>query len=604
MIVSDPVYIIGIDLGTTNSVVAYTRIRSIENENPEIKIFEIPQFTSAGVIQKCLMTPSFIYIPSDQDLPSGAPSIPWSSDNNLIVGEYGRDRGAEIPQRLISSAKSWLCHTMIDRNKPILPWGSPENIIKMSPVEASAGILKFIRDAWNHIMASRDDRFKIERQEIYLTVPASFDAIARDLTVKAAEHAGLFNITLLEEPQAAFYSWIENSGDQWRKDVHKGDLILICDIGGGTSDFSLIQVGEDQGELVLERIAVGDHLLVGGDNMDLSTAYFAARRMAETGIRLDTWQMRKLVHGCRNAKENLLSGDASSTQYSVSVLGRGGSLIGGSVKTVLSRDDIQNLIVDGFFPMCEFSAKPQQSNKIGLKETGLSYEADPSITRHIADFLYRNKPDNRNTDFLPSAVLFNGGVMKSPAIRQRIKDLIGQWKSGEGSQSIREIASNDFDLAVARGAVYYGLARRGAGIRIRGGLGRSYYIGIAASMPAVPGIPQPVKALCVAPFGMEEGTGDILKQQEFILVVGEPVCFDFFCSMERHDDPIGHIVEDWQNQLEETTTLETTLDGPPGSIIRVSIEIKVTEIGTLELWCVSMDDGRKWKLEFNVREQA
>jgi molecular chaperone DnaK (HSP70) len=603
MIVSEPVYIIGIDLGTTNSVVAYTRVTSSVNEKSEINIFEVPQFTSLGVIEKRPVTPSFIYIPSEQDFSPDGPALPWSSDKNLIIGEYGRNRGAEIPQRLISSSKSWLCNTMIDRNKPLLPWGSPENIIKMSPVEASAGILQYIRDAWNHIMASQDDRLMIERQEIFLTVPASFDAIARELTVKAAELAGLSNITLLEEPQAAFYSWIESSGDQWRKNIHKGDIILICDIGGGTSDFSLIEVAEDHGDLILERIAVGDHLMVGGDNMDLAAAYFVARRLAESGTRLDPWQMRMMVHGCRNAKENLLSGDDLTTQYPVTVLGRGSSLIGGTLKTILSRDDIQNLIVDGFFPNCDLSSMPKENQKIGLRETGLSYEADPSITRHMAKFLNRNKPKNQVSGLLPSAVLFNGGVMKSPAIRQRIMDLIGHWKSDEGNDAIREISANEFDLAVARGAVYYGLARHGAGIRIRGGLGRSYYIGIAASMPAVPGMPQPVKALCVAPFGMEEGTGDILKQQEFILVVGEPVRFDFLSSMIRHEDDIGQIVEDWQNQLEEITSLETSLDGPPGSIIRVSIEIKVTEIGTLELWCVSVEDGRKWKLEFNVREQ-
>jgi molecular chaperone DnaK (HSP70) len=603
MVVSDPVYIIGIDLGTTNSVVAYTRIMSLGNEKSKINIFEVPQFTSPGVIEKRPVTPSFIYIPTEQDLSPNAAVIPWYSGNKLIIGEYGRDRGAEIPQRLIASSKSWLCNTLIDRNKPLLPWGSSENIEKMSPVEASAGILRYIRDAWNHIMASQDDQFMIERQEIFLAVPASFDAIARELTVEAAELAGLSNITLIEEPQAAFYSWIESSGDQWRKNIHKDDIILVCDIGGGTSDFSLIQVGEVLGELVLERVAVGDHLLVGGDNMDLATAYFVARRLGEAGTRLDPWQMRMLVHSCRNVKEMLLSDDASTTQHPVTVLGRGSSLIGGTVKTVLSKDDIQSLIVDGFFPMCELSSMPQQNQNIGLKETGLSYEADPSITRHMAKFLNRNTSNKKNLEFLPSAILFNGGVMKSPVIRQRIKDLIGNWKSNDGKSSIREISANEFDLAVARGAVYYGLARRGDGIRIQGGLGKSYYISIAASMPAVPGLPQPVKALCVAPFGMEEGTGDVLKQQEFILVVGEPVRFDFLCSMARNDDGIGHIVEDWQNQLKQITTLETTLDGPPGSIIRVSIEIKATEIGTLELWCVSLDDSRKWKLELNVREQ-
>lgn len=603
MPVSDPAYIIGIDLGTTNSVVAYTRISTLQHEKSEINIFSIPQFVSAGVIENREMTPSFIYIPTEHDISHDSPVIPWTSNNKLIIGEYARDRGAEIPQRLIASSKSWLCNTLIDRNKPILPWGSPETISKMSPVEASAAILRYIKDAWNHLMASRDARLTIDLQEVFLTVPASFDAIARELTVKAASLAGLSNITLLEEPQAAFYSWIETSGDQWRKKIHKGDLILVCDIGGGTSDFSLIQVAEDHGELVLERIAVGDHLLVGGDNMDLATAFFVARRLAETGTHLDSWQMRMLVHSCRNAKENLLSGDVSAVQYPVTVLGRGSSLIGGALKSVLSKEDIQTLIVDGFFPMCELLSMPQQPQKIGLKETGLFYEADPSITRHMAKFLTRCKANNKISEILPSAVLFNGGVMKSPAIRQRIMDLIGRWNVTSGMDSIREISSNEFDLAVARGAVYYGLARRGKGVRIRGGLGKSYYIGVGASMPSVPGISQPVKALCVAPFGLEEGTDHILKHQEFILVVGEPVRFDFFSSVLRKDDVIGNIVEDWQNQIEDITTLETTLDGTPGSIIRVTIEIKVTEIGTLEMWCVSLEDDRKWKLEFNVREK-
>jgi molecular chaperone DnaK (HSP70) len=604
MSVSDPVYIIGIDLGTTNSVVAYTRIPPSQHEKPEITIFSIPQFISAGIIENREVTPSFIYIPTENDLAHDSPGIPWFSDNKMIIGEYARDRGAEIPQRLIASSKSWLCNTLIDRNKPILPWGSPETISKMSPVDASACILRYMRYAWNHLMASQDDRLAIERQEIYLTVPASFDAIARELTVKAAALAGLTNITLLEEPQAAFYSWIYTSGDQWRKKIHKGDLVLVCDIGGGTSDFSLIQAAENNGELVLDRIAVGEHLLVGGDNMDLATAYFVARRLSEAGTHLDPWQMRMLVHSCRNAKENLLSGDESAAQYQVTVLGRGSSLIGGTLKSTLSKDDIQNLIIDGFFPVCDLSSTPRPNQKIGLKETGLTYESDPSITRHMAKFLNRNQINNKNSELLPSAVLFNGGVMKSPVIRRRIMDLVGSWSSPDGKNSIREISSNEFDLAVARGAVYYGLARRGKGVRIRGGLGKTYYIGIEASMPAVPGMPKPVKALCVAPFGMEEGTDHILKNQEFILVLGEPVRFDFLSSVMRNDDVLGNIVEDWQNQIEEITTLEATLDGQPGSIVRVAIEIKVTEIGTLEMWCVSLEDDQRWKLEFNVREQG
>ena len=601
---SDPIYIIGIDLGTTNSVVAFTMINPAQQGHNQINIFKIPQFVSSGVIEHLEIIPSFIYIPGEHDNPSDMKTLPWAADSQVIIGKYARDRGAEIPQRLISSAKSWLCNTLIDRNKPLLPWGSPENVLKMSPVEASAGILRHIRDAWNHLMAADDERLRIEKQEIFLTVPASFDAIARELTFKAAEIAGLSNITLLEEPQAAFYSWIESSNDQWRKKIHKGDLVLVCDVGGGTSDFSLIQVSEDDGELVLERIAVGDHLLIGGDNMDLAIAYYAAQKLSESGIRLDPWQMRMLVHSSMNAKEKLLSHQDLITEYPVTVLGRGSSLIGGTIKTLLSQSEIENLVVNGFFPECDLASTPQQTQKLGLKETGLSYEADPSVTRHLAKFLNRQIKKTENMSILPTAVLFNGGVMKSPSIRKQILNVLDHWNSDDSKILIREIFSNEFDLAVARGAAYYGLARRGKGVRIRGGIGKSYYIGVAASMPAVPGMPMPVKALCVAPFGMEEGMSANLKSQEFVLAVGEPVRFDFLGSSIRHSDEIGNIIEDWQDQLEEMTTLETTLDGQPENSIRVTIEIKVTEIGTLELWCVSVDDNRRWKLEFNVREQG
>lgn len=599
----DPVYIIGIDLGTTNTVVAFTPATPVQHGQNQINIFKIPQFISSGVIESREITPSFIYIPTEIELSEDYKTLHWMLNDGVMVGEYARERGAEVPQRMIASAKSWLCNTLIDRNKPLLPWGSLDSLSKISPVEASARILAHIKNAWNHEMAGSDKKLRMENQEIFLTVPASFDAIARELTVKAAEKAGLSHITLLEEPQSAFYAWIASSNEQWRKYIQKGDLILVCDIGGGTSDFSLIEVSENNGELVLERVAVGEHLLVGGDNMDLAMAYSVASELNASGTRLDQWQMRMLIQSCRNAKERLLSEINSVAEYPVTVLGRGSSLIGGTIKTSLTRNEISRFIVDGFFPICDFTSMPQQALKVGLKETGLSYEADPSITRHLAKFLNRQIKMADKLIKLPTAVLFNGGVIKSPYIRQRIMDVMNQWKSTDTKTTIREIVSNEFDLAVARGAAYYGLATHGHGIRIRGGLGKSYYIGIAASMPAVPGIPSPVKALCVAPFGMEEGTGINLQSQEFVLVVGEPVRFDFLCSPLRNEDSIGTIVEDWQNQLKEITTLETTLDGEAGDSIRVTIEIKVTEIGTLELWCASTEDDRKWKLEFNVREQ-
>jgi hypothetical protein len=603
---TEPFYIIGIDLGTTNSVVAYTPI-TMNPDDPQspdrIKILDIPQFVDAGAIEERAVLPSFIYIPSAHEASNGAFSLPWDPENAMVIGEYARQRGAEVPQRMISSAKSWLCHTMIDRNKAMLPWGRPDEVPGFSPVEASALILGHIRHAWNFRMAGDDPDLNMENQEIFLTVPASFDAVARELTVRAAEMAGLPHISLLEEPQAAFYAWIGSSGDQWRKKVRRGDLVIVCDIGGGTADFSLIRVSEDNGELALDRIAVGDHLLVGGDNMDLALAYHLSSKMAEAGNRLDPWQMRGLVQNCRSAKEAVLS-DAALSEHPVTILGRGSSLIGGTLKTSLTSTEVDALIMDGFFPYCRFDETPKNASRMGLKEAGLSYEADPAVTRHLARFLNRQKPDADSDSHIPTAILYNGGVMKAASLRERIISVMDSWRPAGSESLIREISARDTDLAVARGAAYYGMARRGSGIRIRGGLGKSYYVGVAASMPAVPGMPAPVKALCVAPFGMEEGSSAQIQDREFVLVVGEPVRFDFLGSSVRKTDAIGNIVEDWQGDIEEITTLETTLDGEIGSIVRVNIEISVTEIGTIELWCVSLDDDRRWRLEFNVREQA
>ena len=597
-----PEFIIGIDLGTTNSIVAYTSVDLPEGQAPEIKVLYIPQLVANGVVESRPILPSFIYLPASHEAGANSVSLPWNPDNDKIVGEFARNRGAEVPQRLIASSKSWLCNTMIDRNKNILPWEGPEDISKLSPVGASSLILQHIRDAWNHVMAREDNSRHIEHQEIFLTVPASFDAVARELTLQAAQQAGLAHVTLLEEPQAAFYSWIEASGNAWRKKVKTGDRVLVCDVGGGTSDFSLIHVSEADGELALERVAVGDHLLVGGDNMDLALAYGVATKMAASGTRLDAWQMRGLVHSCRQAKEKVLT-DPSVSKHPITILGRGSQLIGGTIKTSVSQNDIEAAVLDGFFPLCEISDSPLKSRKLGLQEAGLSYESDPAVTRHLAKFVYQQKKDSDSADVSPTAVLFNGGVMKSEKVRAHIKGIIDSWGRNNTSESVRELNPDDFDLAVARGAAYYGLARRGRGIRIRGGLGRSYYIGIAASMPAVPGMPAPVKALCVAPFGTEEGTDIHLREREFVLVVGEPVSFDFMGSISRKKDAAGEIVEDWQAEIEEITSIETALDGEPGQMVQVTLEVKVTEIGTLELWCVSTENDQKWKLEFNVREQ-
>ncbi|RJQ87544.1 MAG: Hsp70 family protein [Desulfobacteraceae bacterium] len=603
---TDSAYIIGIDLGTTNSVVAFIDADVQSLEDARIRLFEIPQVVDAGVLEARPILPSFVLLPAEQETPPGALALPWDASARTSVGEYARRRGEEIPQRLIASSKSWLCNTMVDRNAPILPWdsirpGHSPKSAKLSPVAASAAILRHIRDAWNHRMARTasglDERLKMENQTIYLTVPASFDAVARELTVAAADMAGLRQVTLLEEPQAAFYAWISGSAGDWRDEVAPGDLILVCDVGGGTSDFSLIQVAQEEGDLVLERIAVGNHLLVGGNNMDLALAYALARQLAESGPRLDAWQMNGLWHSCRRAKEQILS-DPQCERLPVTILGRGSSLIGGMVQAELTRELVQDVLRDGFFPACEPGDKPKAARRAGIQEFGLPFESDPAITRHLAAFLDRRDPSGQPIN--PTAVLFNGGVMKSKLLREQVVTVLNSWRSGN---AVREIKGTDFDLAVARGAAYYGLARLGRGIRIRGGLGRSYYIGVAAAMPAVPGLPAPTKALCVASFGMEEGTSAAISGQEFVLRVGEAVAFDFLGATTRTDDAVGTIVEDWQGEIEAITTLETTLEGDYGQTIPVTLELRITEVGTLELWCVSKIDDRRWKLEWNVREQ-
>jgi molecular chaperone DnaK (HSP70) len=604
---SETRYIIGIDLGTTHCVVAYVEGRPEMDRDPVIRSFPVPQVVSPGEVRSQPLLPSFLFLPGPHDVPQGGLALPWDPEVSHAVGELARKRGAEIPNRLVASAKSWLSYAGVDRTEPILPWDSPADGRKISPVETATRFLEHLRSAWNHTMAPDDPEARLELQDIYLTVPASFDAVARELTVKAAQAAGLERITLLEEPQAAFYAWIESQQERWRKAVRVNESILVCDIGGGTTDFSLIQVTEEQGDLTLRRVAVGEHILLGGDNMDLTLAYALQAKLAQRGSRLDSWQFRGLWHSCRAAKERLLSRPDLESEPVV-ILGRGSSLIGGTLRTELTRAEVEQILVEGFFPVTERDEYPQSRRKVGVREMGLPYESDPAVSRHLARFLGQSERGlaEAGSDLgYPSAVLFNGGVMKSDLLRKRVLEILAGWHpTGE----VRELAAPDLDLAVARGAAYYGLARRGRGIRIRGGVARPYYIGIESAMPTVPGIPTPVKALCIVPFGMEEGTGAEIREREFGLVVGEPAVFNLLASTVRKKDQVGEIIEDWQGEIEEVTTMETVLPASEAAegltVIPVWLRSEVTEIGTLELWCVSRDDdGKRWKLEFNLREQ-
>ena len=602
-------YIVGIDLGTTNCVVAYVDTQAVDTGPPVIRLFQIPQLVTPGNVEERDLLPSFLYLPSAQELPRGSLVLPWTDELSFAVGAFARTRGVEVPGRLISSAKSWLSHAGVDRTAPVLPWRGETNnadLQKMSPLAVSAQYLRHIRQAWNATLAQGSPQHGLESQEVFLTVPASFDAAARELTVQAAEQAGLPSVTLLEEPQAACYAWIEATGEQWRKQVQVGDVILVCDVGGGTTDFSLIAVSEEAGELVLKRIAVGDHILLGGDNMDLSLAYSVQQRLAAEGTKLDAWQFRGLSQSCRAAKEHLLQAGHAESQ-AVTILGRGSGVIGGSIRTDLSYNDIEASLVDGFFPRNRIAERPKTSRRAGFQEVGLPYAADPAVTRHLAKFLSQHRsPDSPHSFVHPTALLFNGGVMKAAVLRQRLTQVLDEWLGQEGGDAVRVLAETDLDYAVARGAAYYGLARRGTGVRIRSGTARAYYIGIETAMPAVPGVPAPLKALCVVPFGLEEGSQSDIPGQEFGLVVGEPAQFRFLGSSTRRDDQLGDLIEEPGDDIEELTPLETSLawTGQEGVMVPVRLHTRVTEVGTLELWAVARDETQRWKLEFNVRMEG
>jgi hypothetical protein len=602
---SDSRYVIGIDLGTTHSVLSYVDAQQGHDGVAPVRVMEVPQTVAPGVVETRSHLPSFMYLASGHEFPGGSLDLPWAKARTYTVGELARHQGSEVPMRMVSSAKSWLCHAGVDRTAPILPWQAPEEVPHISPLDASARYLEHLRDAWNELMA-RDDPFaSIENQEIYLTVPASFDAAARELTMTAAQRAGLGRVTLLEEPQAAFYAWLAHQGDAWRKQLAVGDVVLVCDIGGGTSDFSLISVTSQDGELALERIAVGDHILLGGDNMDLSLAYVISQKLAAQGHTIDPWQTRSLWYACRIAKEKILT-DPDADSAPVTILGRGTKVVGGTLTAELTRLDIQKVLLAGFFPACKPTERPQEGRRAGLQEIGLPYASDAGITRHMAKFLGGHLGGQRGAEFVhPTAVLYNGGVMKSDDLRGRMSEVLNSWLRDAKAEPMKELESQSLDLAVSVGAAYYGVVRRGRGIRIRGGVGRTYYVGIESAMPAVPGMPAPLKALCVVPFGMEEGTETDIPGREFGMIVGEPVEFRFLSSTTRKEDPIGTLVERWdEGEIEEVLPIQTAMSDEtdaPGTKIPVTLHAHVTEVGTLDLQ-LRARDGRSWKLEYYVRD--
>jgi molecular chaperone DnaK (HSP70) len=601
-------YVIGIDLGTTNCALAYAPAEGHDpREQPPVALFEVPQLVNPGEVRDQPLLPSFLYLPGSSDFPAGSIALPWETSPDFVVGALAQKRGAEVASRLVSSAKSWLSHPGVDRTAPILPLNAPEGVAKVSPVEASRRYLDHLREAWDSKMP---DAPFIE-QQVLVTVPASFDAVARELTLKAAEEAGYKNLLLLEEPQAAFYAWIERHPD-WRERVAVGDLILVVDIGGGTTDFTLIAVTEQAGELALERVAVGEHLLLGGDNIDLALARHVEQQLSAKGTKLEAMQLHALWQQCRLAKERLLAKDNKKREEPVTILGRGTGLVGGTIKTKLAAEDVERLLEQGFLPAVSSHDMPQR-RKMGFAEIGLPYASDAAITRHLARFLRQQAAQSEHGAVrrgpsglaAPTHVLFNGGVLRSDLVRQRVLDVLSGWLAEEGLAAPTPLLGEDLMHAVARGAAYYGLARTGRGVRIRGGVPRTYYVGIESSLPAVPGMRVPVKALTVAPFGMEEGSSIDLRGREFGLIVGEPAEFRFFQSAIRKNDAAGTMLDDAGEELEELSPVEVTLDaaGKAGEFVPVTLETVVTETGMLQLWSVARD-GRRWKLEFNVREKV
>jgi hypothetical protein len=604
--VSDARYSVGIDLGTTHSALSYQRLDAEKGRGAQQPVLPIPQLTAPGTVEDRQLLPSFLYLPMAEEFPKDALKLPWKSDGT-VAGELARSHGVKVPTRMVSSAKSWLCHPGVDRRGAILPFNAPADVPKISPVEAQARLLGHIEAAWDKAFGKEAP---LEKQNVVVTVPASFDAAARDLTLEAAKQAGFGEVTLLEEPQAALYAWLEAQGEGFRKQLKAGDVILVVDVGGGTSDFSLIAVNDSGGDLSLERLAVGDHILLGGDNMDLALAYSANEQFKAQGKTLDNWQMVALTASCRVAKETLFE-KAKLEKAPLVVPGRGSSLMGGTIKGELPRETLMQLLVDGFFPRVKVEEVPRVAARSGLQQLGLPYAQDAAITRHLAHFLTRQAVSlpqaAKGKSFVhPTCILFNGGVFKADALRQRVKDVVDAWLSAEKAPAARELEGADLDLSVARGAAHYGWVKAGHGIRIRGGTARAYYVGVESSMPAVPGFAPRVKALCVAPFGMEEGSQADVPPQEFGLVVGEATRFRFFSSSTRRADRVGDMLDDAEGtpDLEELPPIESTLPASgkdKSQLVPIQMQAAVTELGQLELRCLERGGKGKWKLELNVR---
>ena len=604
-------YLIGIDLGTTNSAVAFVDTSESGNEagSSGIKVFEVAQLTSPGEVRAVPLLPSFLYFPTEDEISSGAVSVPWEEHPSSIVGTMAREQGALVPGRQVSSAKSWLCQSGIDRMANILPREAEPPEPMVSPVEASARYLKHLRNAWNHAMTAEvatNPQQLFENQEIVLTVPASFDEEARELTVEAARAAGLENLTLLEEPLAAFYAWMAGHQNVLGEHLRDGDLVLICDIGGGTSDFSLVRAHVQGRNVEFERTAIGEHLLLGGENLDLALAHRVEEKLT---AKLSLRQRHALRIICSAAKERLLS-EEHTDHVPINILGGGRSVVGQMVSSELRRDEVAELITSGFLPLTSADEIPQRTRATGLREIGLPYATEPAITKHLAAFLKQAAKamhagenthsriiDNRLQMARPDAVLFNGGFCIPAIARERIIEAISNWFDDGGWRP--KILSNEvMSTAVAIGAAYYGRVRRGAGLRVKAGSAWTYYIGMRSE--------HGIKAVCVLPSGTNEGTTLPLLDREFSVLTNRPVSFHLYSSTIRHDAH-GGIADLDPEEVHRHAPLVTLLRyGKKLQQMELAVRLSVsfTEVGTLELWCESVSSPHRWRLQFELRREA
>jgi molecular chaperone DnaK (HSP70) len=604
-------FVIGIDLGTSNSAVSYAELDEVRAAGrPIIHQLEITQLVAPGDLQRRRLLPSALYEPAAFEMEPAQTSIPWREANDAaqdISGEGAKRLGAKTPVRLIESAKSWLCHGGVNRTAPILPWHAPDDVPKKSPVDVSALFLEHMKSAWDHEFPDAP----MAKQRVIVTVPASFDEMARQLTLEAAKRAGLEDLTLIEEPLAAFYAFIARTGGTARTTgLSGGERVLIADVGGGTTDFTLIEVRpprEADQVLDFERTAVGDHLLLGGDNMDLALAHAVEPDLTK-GKKLDAEGWAHLKLECRLAKETLFT-HLDRDELPIVVAGRGSKLIGGTLRTKLARQRLFDTIVDGYFPLLPAgeAARPQkQKRAAGFSEYGLPYASDPAVTRHLAAFLMRHAKDDEPFAKI-DAILFNGGALKPTVIRDRVSEALGRWmRETKGSEIadprplVYDDADEIFEVAVARGAAYFGLVREGLGVRVGGGSPREYFLELGGEE-----IEQgTVRVVCVAPRGMQDGQQIEVPNREFTLITNRPVQFPLYATTSPRTDPVGSVVDLAVDEIDRLPPLQTVVKfgkQKAGTPVPVRLQVRRTELGTLELSCLSRMSGARFKLEFDLR---